>query len=938
MFASRSRYNFWIKFSLSKVASGRKLWPFIHKAIAMSIAIAFLFNISLQAWAYNGPEAILSGSSMGGGGYSPGQSDLDIDRIDLPLSLGYIKERYKAEAEKPTIIYIQDAHCNYSCQKSIEGIIGYFSKNYGVNLAALEGGAGNYDFSIFTSIPDIDLREKIADYFVREGRVTGVELFAILNPDKLTVKGLEEPELYDKNLSVYKESISFKDKVDKCLKILKHFIDNLKTPIFSQKVKELDKKKIEYDNNKNKLKDYVLYLGEVSGSQNIKIERFGNLIKLLKLIEDEEGVNFKKAENEREALIDSLINKLSKIEIASLVEKSIDFKKGDVSATDFYEYLFRKAYSCNLTLTDYPNLSRYKDYLDKYDNVEKDVFFEEIFDVEHHIANSLFKTDDERKLFYLSDDLSVLDKLFSASLTRRLYDYYRQKEDELKARKFIQFIKEKASWYKIPTDINPEVEKLDFYKQKMGMFYQYSFERDKVFINNINKYAKDQKALFMVTGGFHTDNIIDLLKKNGYSYILITPKILTEKDNPYFHLLAGGLSPIESILSEYTAALALKSPFSEMGETEVRRYIEETTNRLREFMGTAERLRDNAVFGIPHQLAEGLFLTISSVEPESVLQEEEKGSIIDIRRAGTVRVYDEERSIYVVVHRNENLFMRFMQEKEMNIAGEIAKRAELETPIVERQAETSEEVLRRLAPPQVVSSMLRKEISDRVIVPIPGIDDDASIKGINIIIRREFQDKFGHETDVSTYMAVKDEGLMDRFVREVERQFDSMSNELIGIMREPEKPHRSPHLTIFAPNAEAAELALARIRQIWLEKTEQERLPTEFEKRIRIINTQIPYGHRMNTVSLVLFAKGEHNIQRYRAKEYGEDVDDLIRQLQEANLNLLLSMISDQPDSPSAREELYNRIIQGLEPLRLIGISERIREWRAKQEALLRSL
>ena len=58
--------------------------------------------------------------------------------ISLPSSLGRIKDRYTGTIGK-TIIHIQDAHCNYSCQKSIAGIADYLTANYGVKTALLEG-------------------------------------------------------------------------------------------------------------------------------------------------------------------------------------------------------------------------------------------------------------------------------------------------------------------------------------------------------------------------------------------------------------------------------------------------------------------------------------------------------------------------------------------------------------------------------------------------------------------------------------------------------------------------------------------------------------------------------------------------------------------------------------------------------------------------------
>ena len=899
------------------------------KVIALCIAVTFLFNIALGnlAWAKKEPNNILSGSSMGGGS-GPGQLKSDLDNLQLPLSLGYVKKIYSAETEKPTVIYIQDAHCNYSCQKSIEGIVGYFNKNYGVNLATVEGSAGDHNYSIFTSVPDIDLREKILNYFIREGRVTGVDSFASLNPDKLIVKGLEDPELYEKNLNVYRESLTFKDKVDKYLKILRHFVENLKSPIFSKKVKELDEKKTTYDDRKNKLKDYIIYLGEVSSRDNIRIDKFQNFSKLLKLIKEEKKVNFKKAEKERGILLELLTGKLSKIEIASLVKKSIEFKKGNMSAPDFYEYFVRKANSCNIDISSYPNLLKYKAYLDKYDNIEKDVFFEEIFDAERYIADNLFRADDERRLFYLSDDLSILSRLFSVSLTRRLYDYYRHKKDELNTSKFVKFIKEKASWYNMPTSINPEVEKLDIYRDKIGNFYQYSFERDKVFIKNLDKYSKDEKAVFMVTGGFHTENMIDLLEKNGYSYVLITPKLMSEKDNPYFHLLAGSLSPIERILNEYTAALALRNPFGLMRIPRIEQYISLTVLRLRQFIPRV--VEDGWIHSEPYGIASDAFMTLSLRPAEEILSADQLLDVVETRKAGKIEITRGEwRSLYAIIHRTEGLF------------GE----PRTDAALLQRQTERALEVITPTAV-EVASTALKPGVRDVVFIPYWTSAAKAALASKGRQLERKFERNYGSETRVERYQTgVENE--LDNFSEGFKSILDRwLTKEVLEQIIKGEKPKDSLHINAFAPGREGVDEAWRRIDNRLEEfyKARGEALP-EPEKlkeikrlikgRIHIIDMQIPSKRHINEAAHVVWAKSINNILRYNAEEYGPVEPDFIETLESGNIRLLKTIVSNPGDVDAL---LLYKIIEGLVPLRSLGVAETIQQMRESYEAIIRSL
>jgi len=172
---------------------------------------------------------------------SPGLSvpNFSVRDMQIPLSLGEIKDRVQGTADN-TVIHIQDAHCNYSAQHSIASIIDHLSDSYNIRLVMLEGGKGNYDLSVFTKIKDPDIRKRVSDYFVKEGRVSGAEFFAINNPAKTKLFGIENENLYMSNLNAYKESLKYKEIADEHLSTLTHIINNLKREIYSPSLTELD--------------------------------------------------------------------------------------------------------------------------------------------------------------------------------------------------------------------------------------------------------------------------------------------------------------------------------------------------------------------------------------------------------------------------------------------------------------------------------------------------------------------------------------------------------------------------------------------------------------------------------------------------------------------------------------------------------------------------
>ena len=169
----RNLYYGRIKSRLNKLFS--IIWRDIsHRVIASITLIAFLATSipADLAWAAGTPSELTSvGSDRAG---SPGIiKELNTATFSLPENLGTVRYSWSSDKQpvngepRKTIIHIQDAHCNYAAQKRIAEIIEYLNREYGVSHINLEGGARDYDLSIFTGITDLPIREKVSDYFVK---------------------------------------------------------------------------------------------------------------------------------------------------------------------------------------------------------------------------------------------------------------------------------------------------------------------------------------------------------------------------------------------------------------------------------------------------------------------------------------------------------------------------------------------------------------------------------------------------------------------------------------------------------------------------------------------------------------------------------------------------------------------------------------------------
>jgi len=304
--------------------------------------------------------------------------------FSLPAYLGHIDDSWRPairqtpQAANSIVIHIQDAHCNYDAQKKIAEIIEYLNDEYGVETINLEGGAGDYDLSVFTGIKDIEPRKKAADYFVKEGLVNGAEYFAVCNPEKVKLWGVEDTRLYLTNLNTYRESLKHKDEIAKLLVSLKNALDQLKSKIYSQELFSIDQKYFACKNGEIGIKDYVSFLNSAAVKNGVALESFPNIAALSETIAREDGIDFKEANIQRGRLIDVLQRTLSKVELEELVRLTLDFKAEKISQDDFYSYLADKARSINLHPDTFPELAKFSAYIAVYDAVDKSVVSKEL--------------------------------------------------------------------------------------------------------------------------------------------------------------------------------------------------------------------------------------------------------------------------------------------------------------------------------------------------------------------------------------------------------------------------------------------------------------------------------------------------------------------------------------------------------------------------------
>ncbi|GEM_PF-2545701 len=494
---------------------------------------------------------------------------LDIDTFTIPAHLGDIKYTFKGSPDK-FLIHLQDAHCNQFAQHKISDIIDYLNKEYGVRMVNLEGGVGDYDLTIFTSITGEAIRMEVADYFVKKGEINGAELYAITNPGKVVLWGVEDKDMYLANLKVYRDSLAYKEKVDKYLKELTHIMNNLKRHIYTPELLKIDMAYNAYKEENMDFREYLGFLVARAKEGGINIKQFTNLYLLARAMDLERRIDFEKADAERDALVDELKENLSRNEVRELVGESVDFKTRKISRKTFYDYLLEKAKGIGLDMDRFPAFSEYIVYVTTYETVDRSRIMEELADLETEIKGPLYRNDTQRRLDALSRNLAITKNIFSIKLNKTDYKYYLANKNSFDVNNYLEFIGKEAYKYRISARPSADILKLNDYREDISRFYEYSFKRDEIFLENLrfSRVAENVEGAVLMAGGFHTESLCELLEKKNISYVSILPRFTSPRDykSPYLDLLAGQATDLERMLSSALAKTAMMQVASKLND------------------------------------------------------------------------------------------------------------------------------------------------------------------------------------------------------------------------------------------------------------------------------------------------------------------------------------------------------------------------------------
>ena len=522
----------------------------------VSIVLAVIFLHQQTGWAQGGRPVWAQAKAM----EVVAKNNIEKSAFEIPYDLAST-DKVKINGGDEVIIQVQDAHASLSAQYSIVNLLDSLVTNYDLDFIALEGAQGYIDTSILRSFPDKDIRKSTADFLMREGRMSAGEFFAITtDADKVSLYGIEDDALYQENIKSFRGIAENRAKQSGNLTNLINQLDLLSTKICSEELKSLNESCRLHREGKKSFSDHWKELGKCAGKYNISLGEYAELSRLIESIELEESIDFEKANTERRQLIDALSSVMEKPELEALVLKSLAYKQNKVSQGNYHRDLIALAESKEIEADGYENMIRFTRYVTIYEAVDLFNLYREIDDVEGKIRDKVYSSKEEKELYEMTAMAGLLKQLYTMELTnvefRRLMESYKT----FSAAEYAKQIKGKCSKYDVVIVGGYDLAEVEDGIPGAMKFYYDAHARDRaMFLNTFRRMRKEGKHVgALITGGFHTEGLTDLMQRNGLSYLVVTPKFESEKERPYIAILTNKKRPYEKLLEggEYKLAVA----------------------------------------------------------------------------------------------------------------------------------------------------------------------------------------------------------------------------------------------------------------------------------------------------------------------------------------------------------------------------------------------
>jgi hypothetical protein len=452
--------------------------------------------------------------------------------VKIPTKFGKVKERYRGTNNK-VIVHIQDAHTSYEAQENIANIIQQLVKEDVVDVVAVEGAEGKVDLAPFRVFPVDDIRWQVAANMTALGYLTGAELAGIGMQEEAELFGIENMDVYYRNLDKFRTVMNKREDIIGEIEKLEEILNNLKAPMYSKDLLGFDAIVTKYYNEEINFIDFTRAVIEASEGLNIDLYEYINIALFMESLAASAGAQAEDKpaiEQERADLIYELLKVATDEKLLTLLHK-LEEKTQALSQEKqllLDSFLVKQLRGNALDEQKYSHFIKHAQFAEKFGQVDKGALLDEVEALAYVISQGLAEPNiDTREHVDLTHNLYLLKNLIELKVVPSQVETYRDNDTAYSSTRYMNFLRAQARLHNIQYRPSGKIVLLDQVMVVAAEFYRFAEARSRILVKNTLSKIKqsDASAIALVAGGYHTDGIVEALKKKGYSYLVVSPRI-----------------------------------------------------------------------------------------------------------------------------------------------------------------------------------------------------------------------------------------------------------------------------------------------------------------------------------------------------------------------------------------------------------------------------
>lgn len=463
--------------------------------------------------------------------------------IRVPEEYGTVTQRYKGDANKPCVIHIQDAHSSLDAQMNIANILKFTSMQNYKSVVGVEGAAGSLVVAPFREFPIKSVRDALSSEFMAEGIFSGAEFAAITSDENIDIRGVEDPELFRSNLSLFYDASLVQKDVNEFLADMMSALDEIKQEVFiSSDLIAFDLAANEYQDDNSGLLSFLPVLYENLESCDLDYLKYINLLDFKEIFILGRRIDYSQVQSDI-------------LQIRALVENQLStvIQFDGLSEKGKVQLLQAKATEVNVETKSFKAFSEVAKYYRRYGMVDMAVLLMEVDACIFDVKSNLAKTAAEKELVQFLQIAETYSKVLKLEASRTEFNSCFNELPSLNV--LIDYVKKMNENYDdLGRLLEPNIIDTVF------DFYAGALRRDGVLLENLLNEIDDSKADVgvVVAGGFHSSGLKEKLRDNKISYVDVVPNITSlENSVPYHKKMTGEICQFSDSVKNFIQILLL---------------------------------------------------------------------------------------------------------------------------------------------------------------------------------------------------------------------------------------------------------------------------------------------------------------------------------------------------------------------------------------------